>query len=274
MTQPDTHPTTALPSAADDDQPLRLQLHGRVAVVALHRPAARNALSQALMRALTRCAQQLAERDDIDVVLLTGSGAWFTAGVDLKEPRDWADDSQPLVPRREISALGYRMCQAWESLPQISIVAIEGHAVGGGLALSLACDWRVLASDAFVSLPEIALGIPLTWGTLPRLTSLVGPARAKRLTILCERIGAAEALAMGLVDHVSAPGQALALAQGLAEQVLAKPAAAVRMSKESINAQANALHHLGSHMGHDQLALAAASTDSRAARSQALKPRR
>lgn len=254
-----------------DDHLLQLECEDRLAVVRLNRPAARNALSQALMRALIRCAHDLAERSDIDVVLLTGNGPCLSAGADLKDSRAWADDSQPLVQRREIASLGWRMCKAWEELPQISIVAIEGYAVGGALALSLACDWRVMADDAFVTLPEIALGIPLTWGTLARLTSLVGPARAKRLTILCERFGAAQALALGLVDHTAAPGQALSTARALAAQTLAMPAAAVRMSKETINAQANALHHLGGHMAHDQIMLAAASPESRAAREAALR---
>ena len=252
---------------------LTLDIEHRLALVRLNRPEARNALSQALMRELIRCAQELAERSDIDVVLLSGGEVCLSAGADLKDARAWADDSLPLVARREIAALGYRLCKAWEELPQISIVAIEGYAVGGALALSLACDWRVMADDAFVSLPEIALGIPLTWGTLPRLTSLVGPARAKRLTILCERIGAAEALAIGLVDHTAAKGQALARAREIAQRTLTMPAAAVRMSKETVNAVANALHHLGSHMGHDQIALAATSAEARAARAAALKTR-
>lgn len=252
---------------------LTLSLQARLATVCLNRPAARNALSQALMQELTDCARALAERTDIDVVILTGDSTCFTAGADLKDARSWADESLPLVTRRHLAGLGYRMCKAWEELPQVSIVAIEGYAVGGGLALSVACDWRVLAEDAWVSLPEIALGVPLTWGTIPRLVNLLGPARAKRLTILCERIGAAEALAMGLADHTAPKGQALVAALDLAARTLAMPAAAVRMSKETANACATALNHAAGHMAHDQIALAAASDEARAARASALKPR-
>lgn len=249
---------------------LTLTVEGRLATVRLARPEVRHALSQALMRELTRCAQQLAERSDVDVVLLTGDERCFSAGADLADASRWANEELPLAQRRETAALGYRLCRAWEELPQIAIVAIEGYAVGGGLALSLACDWRVLAEDAFVALPEIALGIPLTWGTIPRLVALLGPARAKRLTILCERIAAPEALAMGLVDHLAPKGQALQRATQLAHEVLAKPSVAVRMSKESVNAVANALHHVSAYMAHDQIALAAASDESKAARAQAL----
>ena len=73
-----------------------------------------------------------------------------------------------LEENREIASLGFRMARAWEELPQMTIAAIEGYAIGGGVALAAALDWRVIARDAFVSFPEIALGIPLTWGTLPR----------------------------------------------------------------------------------------------------------
>ena len=248
-----------------------LAIDGRSATVTLNRPAARNALSRALMRELTRTARDLAERSDIDVVLLTGAGGVFSAGADLNDANAWADDSLSTIERREIASTGFKLCKAWEEMPQITIAAIEGYAVGGGLALSLACDWRVVADDAFVSLPEIALGIPLTWGTIPRLVNLLGPARAKRLTILCERFAAADALALGLIDYVVPNGGALAKAREIAAQTLSKPAASVRMSKESVNAAATLLNHATSYMAHDQIALAAGSPESRAARAAALK---
>lgn len=252
---------------------LSVDTQGRLAVVQLLRPVMRNALSQALMRELLRCARELADRTDIDVVLLTGSDSCFCAGVDLRDAQTWADESLALVAQRDIAALGYRMCKAWEEMPQLTIVAVEGYAVGGGLALALACDWRVLADNAFVSLPEIALGIPLTWGTIARLTNLVGPARAKRLSILCERVSATDALTMGLVDYTAPAGQALEQARTIATRTLAMPAAAVRMSKESVNAVATALNHATSYMAHDQMALAAASAESRAACAAALRPK-
>ncbi len=253
---------------------LTLAIDGRLAVVTLNRPPARNALSRVLMRELTSCARELAERTDVDVVILTGGDLCFSAGADLKDANAWADESLSTVERREVAGTGYRLCKAWEEMPQITIAAIEGYAVGGGLALALACDWRVAAHDAFVSLPEIALGIPLTWGTVPRLVNLRGPARAKRLTILCERFPAPEALAMGLLDYTAPKGQALARAREVAAQTLAMPAAAVRMSKESVNAITLALNHAAGYMAHDQIALAAASPESRAARAGALKPGR
>ena len=240
-------------------------------VVRLNRPKARNALSRALMLELIAVAHEMSTNLAVQVVILTGDAVCLTAGMDLKESSAWADESLSTLERRDMAAIGYRLCKAWEEMPQITLVAIEGFAVGGGLALSLACDWRVLADDAFVSLPEIALGIPLTWGAIPRLTNLVGPAKAKRLTILCERVNAADALAMGLVDYLCSKGQAVQKAREIAAQTLAMPAAAVRMSKETVNAVATMLNHAAGHMGHDQIAIAAGSAESRQRRADALK---
>ena len=249
---------------------LRSEFSGRIATVTLDRPERRNAFSAELMREMIACAQELGARGDLDAVIVAGAGGTFSAGADLKDPSRWAGGA-PLLEQREIAGLGFRMARAWEELPQITVAAIEGYAVGGGLALAAALDWRVIARDAFVSLPEISLGIPLTWGTLPRLVNLVGPAKAKRLAILCERVGAEAALAMGLADDICDKGKALHRAGELAIAVAQMPKHSVLMTKEAVNAYAALGAHAVSYMAHDQLELAAASPESRAARDAALK---
>jgi len=245
---------------------LKLEIQRSVATLTLNRPETRNAMSAQLMREMIACAGRIAARRDVDVVIVRGSGVCFSAGADLKDRARWSNAAQSLDAQREIASLGYRMARAWEELPQITLAAIEGYAIGGGLALAAALDWRVMAKNAFVSLPEIALGIPLTWGTLPRLVNLLGPATAKRLTILCERVPADEALAIGLADWVVPPGKALGAARAIAAKVLALPRNSVRMSKESINAYASIGAHAASHMAHDQVQLAAGSAEAKAAR--------
>lgn len=252
-------------------QTISVQTEARSAIVTLNRPQQRNAMSTQLLRDMIGCAGMLAAAHEIDVVLVTGAGGCFSAGADLKDTQRWANADASFNEQREIASLGMRMARAWEELPQITIAAVEGYAIGGGLALCAALDWRVLARDAFVSLPEIALGIPLTWGTIPRLVNLVGPAKAKRLTILCERVSAQEAHAMGLADYLAEPGQALVTAQEVARAVLAKPSHTVRMSKETVNLFANLGAQAVTHMAHDQFALAAVSAESVAARAAALK---
>ncbi len=148
---------------------LKVQTQGALATVTLNRPEARNAMSAQLMREMIACANRLAAKRELRVVIVHGSGVCFSAGADLKDAKRWGEGAGSLEDNREIAALGFRMARAWEELPHMTIAAIEGYAIGGGVALAVALDWRVLARDAFVSFPEIALGIPLTWGTLPRL---------------------------------------------------------------------------------------------------------
>ena len=249
---------------------LKIASEGRLARVVLERAERRNAFSADLMREMIGAAAEFAARRDIDAIVVSGSGGVFSAGADLKDATRWAGGA-PLLEQRETSSLGGRMARAWEELPQVTVAAIEGYAIGGGLALAVALDWRVIARDAFVSLPEISLGIPLTWGTLPRLVNLVGPARAKRLAILGERVDAETAQAIGLVEEVSDSGKALQVAEELLSKALEKPKHSVMMTKETVNAYASIGAHAASHMAVDQLELAAASPESRKARETALK---
>ena len=99
---------------------------GRLVEVHLNRPQVRNALSRALMREITALARALSDRTDIDVVILTGDARCFSAGADLNDAQAWADDTLSTVQRRDIAGTGFRMCKAWEEMPQITIAAIEG----------------------------------------------------------------------------------------------------------------------------------------------------
>lgn len=144
------------------------------------------------------------------------------------------------------------MCQAWEDLPQLTIVAIEGMAVGGGVALPLALDWRVMATDAYLMVPEVRVGMNLQWGALPRLVALVGPARAKLICVLCQRISAQQALTWGLVDYTCEPRKSLQQAIALAEEAAAMPAGAAQMVKQLANASAYALNKAVAHADFDQ----------------------
>lgn len=247
---------------------LLLEERDGVLTVRMNRPRSRNALSIALMRELTGFARSCETRDAVRAIVLAGGTDHFSAGADLKDPERWDAAAKPPIEQRRIANAGYRMCTAWEEIPQVTIAAIEGYAVGGGIALALACDFRVAAANAFVSFPEISLGMPLTWGTIHRLVQLAGPAQAKRMAILCERVAAPDARAIGLVDDVVAAGGAEARAHEIARAAAAMPQTVVRMTKESANAAANALMHLGSHAGAEQFALAVAGEESRAARAR------
>lgn len=247
---------------------IEIQASGGVWNVRLNRPQTRNAFSLELMRSLTKTAQQLRDEPGVRAVILCAAGPHFSAGMDLAEVQKSDAITLSLAERRTLAALGERMCQAWQDIPAMTIGAIEGHCIGGGAALAAALDWRVIGSSAWFWLPEIALGLPLGWGALPRLVSLLGPARAKRFIILGERLQGQQALDFGLAEYLVPDGQAEAEALKLAQLVVDLPEVAVTMSKQAVNASANALSHLASHMVSDQLALALASEEALAARAR------
>jgi enoyl-CoA hydratase/carnithine racemase len=198
---------------------------GPVATVAFNRPESLNPVNATVLRELLAIAGELAEDDTTRAVVLTGQGRAFCAGADTKAVLEGlADrDAQRRVPegaRLRLSRQGRRVMDEWERLDQVTIAAINGWAVGGGLSLAMACDFRLMAEDARIFIPEVRLGLPYLWGSLTRLINLVGPARAKELVMTCEEIGAAEALAMGLVNRV----------------VLAMPPMAIRRTKEVFRA--------------------------------------
>ena len=248
---------------------IEIQRDGPVAIVKFNRGEKQNAFNQALIARLTETARRLGSDLEVQAVVLTGTTAAFSAGMDLDDAMLCDDDASDLE-RREMYASGVRLCRAWETLPQVTIAAIDGFSVGAGVALGLACDWRVIADDAFLYVPEVKIGINLQWGALPRLISLVGPAKAKRICLLCEKLAARDALEWGLVDYVAEPAGALAQAVTVAHTVCERPAVTVRMVKEAVNATANALHHVSSFADADQSQLSGQFAAARQARADFL----
>lgn len=111
---------------------------------------------------------------------------------------------------------------AVERVEQVTIAAINGVAVGGGIAIALACDLRIAAESARFRIPEVNLGVPLSWGTIPRLVRLVGPAKAKELIMACDWVDANEALAVGLLNKVVPLDKLMECAQEMAEKIATK----------------------------------------------------
>lgn len=173
------------------------------------------------------------------MVIVGGAGRAFTAGADLREPSlaEAAPDSgKSWIERREIGQLGLRMADALEGMRAVTIARVHGYAVGGGVVIMAACDLRVVADDAVLSIPEIELGIPLAWGGIPRLVREIGPALTKELVMTCRRFTPQEAAAMGFVNRVVPPRDLDAEVEALAAELLAKPSVPILITKEHVNA--------------------------------------
>jgi enoyl-CoA hydratase len=198
--------------------------------VTINRPEARNALNGAVRTGITEALAELDGRDDLSIGILTGAGGTFCAGMDLKaflagelsgEPGRGMAGLTPQQPRKPV------------------IAAIEGYALAGGCELALACDLRVAAENATFGLPEVKRGLVAGGGGLLRLPRLIPPAIAMELALTGDFFSAADAHRYGLVNSLTAPGEALAGARALAARVTANGPLAVAATKEIITRAAD-----------------------------------
>lgn len=238
-----------------------VEKQGRIAIVRLDRGIAANPLSLDTMQELTAIAHHLDDDLDVSVVILTGRGDNFSMGFDLKDPNSVAMRTAPLQKRRKLLQTGPRMCKAWEDLEQMTICAIEGWCVGGGSALAVSLDLRVMGEGATMYVSEIERGMNMSWNSVPRFVNLCGPAKTKRAVVMAEKITAERALDWGLADEVTPKGGAFTKAMEMAERIASLPPVQVRMCKRDVDVAAKALNHAVSFMDLDQYALAQTSED-------------
>lgn len=238
-----------------------IEKRGRIAIVRFDRGDGRNPLSRAVMRELLAAARSFEDDLETSAIVLTGSERAFTVGYDLKDGETARQPELGLAERRHAVLLGPKMCKAWEDLAPLTICAVEGWCVGGGVALAAACDLRVAGAGATFYVPELERGMNMSWQSVPRMVALMGPARTKQLVVLAQRIAAAKAEAWGFVQEIADDGAALARAVAIAERVAELPPIPVRMAKQGINVAAHALAHATSFMDADQYALCVGSED-------------
>ena len=209
--------------------PVELSVEGRVALMSLANPERRNVLDIPLATALRESAELVAARDEVRCAVLTGSGNVFAAGADLKEI-EANSAAENLAYNRQIRAA----VDAVASLPVPSIAAVNGHAIGGGLELAVACTMRIAAAEAKLGVPEARLGIIPATGGLARLPRLVGASRAARLLLTGEIVTAAEAEKLGLVDAAVPADEVLARAIELATRIAAAAPLSTRAIVDSL----------------------------------------
>lgn len=212
---------------------------GAVAVVTLEREAKLNAISAAVEASLCSALADPVVRDAAAIVI-TGGPRVFSAGADVTE-------FGGLTPA---DIVGYYrgtgdFAERVADLPQPTFSAIEGWCLGGGLELALGTDFRIASAEATFGLPEVGLGILPSSGGTHRLVRALGPARAKELALLRERVSASEALALGLVSEVVGPGESLARAVEHAARLAALPRLAVQVTKRVIDVMAESSRSAG-----------------------------
>ncbi|HQR29376.1 MAG TPA: enoyl-CoA hydratase-related protein [Anaeromyxobacteraceae bacterium] len=193
--------------------------------------ARRNALSRAMVAGLLENLDRVREDRALRCVVVTGKGdKAFCAGADLKERAGMSAEEVHAFHRSLRDAF-----RAIEAAPQAFVAAMNGAALGGGLELALACDMRVAVEGAEMGLPEVGLGIIPGAGGTVRLPRAIGVARAKELILTGRRVGASEALAMGLVSRVAPEGRLLEVALELAGLVARNAPVSIRQAKRAVD---------------------------------------
>ncbi len=216
---------------------LVLNVEDEIAVLAISRPAALNALNTETLEELTVCLNEIEARDDIKVLILTGGPdkkdnpyKSFVAGADISEMVNFT------AP--EARAFGTKAATPFFKLMemrQVTIAAVNGFALGGGCEIAMACDIRIAADNAIFGQPETGLGIIPGFGGTQRLARLIGMGRAKELIFTCDNIDANEAYRIGLVNKVVAKEELMDTAKAMAKKICSKGSYAIALAKVAIN---------------------------------------
>lgn len=203
---------------------------GQVGIIRFNRPKVLNAMDTGTTGEFSGLLSEIEADGDIRCVVLTGEGRAFCAGGDIGE-----ESGKDVRAAFEFAVMGDRLLERIERLRVPIIAAINGYALGGGLEFALACDIRIAADTAKLGSPEVTLGTFPGWGGTQRLPRTVGLSRAKELMMTGDKIGAAEALRIGLVDRVVSAGALMDEAMNLAERIADNPPLAVKYIKISVN---------------------------------------
>lgn len=183
--------------AADVRHALIVEGHESHVIIRLNRPAERNSISVATLAELDATISALTAQTHLSAIIFTGTGDAFASGADIRELR-------ALTPAaaQEFARRGQSLMQKIADAPQLTIAAVNGYCMGGGLDLALACDLRCASPSAVFAHPGARLGIITGWGGTQRLPRLIGQTRALELFMTARRVTATEAYEIGLVNRV------------------------------------------------------------------------
>ena len=225
----------------------------------LDRPHKLNATDSAMLREIGDLFTSMERDHNTRVIVLGGRGRSFSVGADrTPDP----DPEHPTSERgkRWHANLGRRACRSIENCAIPTIARVQGHAIGGGMCLAMSCDFRITTPETTWYLPEVELGVPLTWAAIPRLSQEIGTARARQLVMLCERINGETAADWGVAHACVDAGELDTTVQAWATRISSLPELAVHMTKTTFRGY-NQQHSLGDASEADADLISVAHTD-------------
>jgi enoyl-CoA hydratase len=231
-------PKTRIPrqeTGADADPPtfdeLILRERDRVARITLNRPEKRNALSRHLSNELVAAIERVRRSEEAKILVIDGAGGTFCAGDDITEMHDWGDAHQTM---RRVHFYQY-LANSLEELDKTTIAKVDGYAVGGGLEITMACDFVVASRRARWGMPEVDVGITPGWGGTTRMSRLIGRRMTKEVNLLGALHPASRAVALGLWNRAVEDDELDRAVEALVEVLLTKNQQAIRQLKLIIN---------------------------------------
>ena len=250
---------------------LEVSVQGAIGHMALARPKRLNALSRQTLQDLAQASRWFDEQRDVKVVVVSGQGSSFCAGFDLNDFMN----PDPEWGVRESADLGRLMAEAVTNMNALTIAAIQGNCIGGGVVLAASCDLRIATDAANFVIPEVDLGIPLAWGGIPRLVREIGPAATKELVLTCRPFGSVEAKSLRFLNTIVSDAELNDYVQELAESLAAKPGYSLRTTKQQVNAVTEEMIGTARNANDaDSLVIATYDAESRAASAAYLKSKK
>lgn len=214
---------------------VKIAYEGAVVRITLDRPKQLNALNDSIRKEIASTLNELMERPDIRILLLSGEGKSFCAGADLKTTSypevkgDWST-------RRNRTATWQRILEQLDRIPQVTIASMQGHVIGGGALLATACDFRIIAEDVVFRIPELALGIPNVWNGTPLLAREIGLPLTRDWVMTARKVLAEELHRSGWAQRMVTRSQLIDKTQALVDELLDIPAAPLAMTRSMTSA--------------------------------------
>ena len=246
-----------------DWQTIKIEGEGEVLHLVLNRPRMHNAINQQLLEELLAACATIEAQGDCRCVIVRGAGPSFSSGADLKEGKTHGGSTGQGWHR---ARLGSDVINALGDLTPVTIAAVHGHAIGGGVCLAMACDFRIGAEGASVAIRESKLGLSLSWHSIPNVVHLVGPSRAKEMIMFGEPHPARQLLEWGFFNELVPERELISAAEALAAKVVRQPPIPVQMTKASVNALVKAMDRSIFHLDAPGVTLTSQTRDAAKAR--------
>ncbi len=224
---------------SEDEKHLHVDIDNGIAVLRMNRPERLNALSEAMIDAAIDTLERCATDPAVGCIVLTGTGKGFCAGGDVKAMGGSAQHQMSLEQQVDRQRRIHRFAALLHDSPKVSIAAVNGACAGAGFGLALACDLRLAADSASFTTAFAKVGFAGDFGITWPLARTLGEARAKELLLLSDKIGAAQALQLGLLNRVLGADELMPAVMQLAQRIAAGPQVAYRYMKENVHAAAN-----------------------------------